>query len=73
MINQLLTYGYVAYYFIQSYISIAQYSLYVTSINTFISSSYSIFNSFLNIRQNTKMMSEFKKFMETMQRIKKEM
>ena len=64
MINQLLTYGYVAYYFIQSYISIAQYSLYVTSINTFISSSYSIFNSFLNIRQNTKMMSEFKKFME---------
>lgn len=64
MVNQLLTYGYVAYYFIQSYISIAQYSLYVTSINTFISSSYSIFNSFLNIRQNTKMMSEFKKFME---------
>lgn len=64
MINQLLTYGYVAYYFIQSYISIAQYSLYVPSINTFISSSYSIFNSFLNIRQNTKMMSEFKKFME---------
>ena len=64
MINQLLTYGYVAYYFIQSYISIAQYLLYVTSINTFISSSYSIFNSFLNIRQNTKMMSEFKKFME---------
>ena len=64
MINQLLTYGYVAYYFIQSYISIAQYSLYVTSINTFISSSYSIFKSFLNIRQNTKMMSEFKKFME---------
>ena len=64
MLNQLLTYGYVAYYFIKSYISISQYSLYVTTINNFISFSYNIFNSVLNIRQNTKMMVEFKKFMD---------
>ena len=63
-LTQLLTYGYVAYYFIKKIITIAQYSLYVNAINRFVSSSYGIFNNFLNIRQNTKMMVEFKKFMD---------
>ena len=64
-ISHLLTYGYVALYFIKGLItSISMYSLYVNSINKFINFSHSIFNSFLNVNQNTKMMYEFKKFME---------
>lgn len=59
-----LTYGYVAYYFIVGDITIALYSLYVSSINSLVRSSYSIFDCLLNIKQNTKMMSEFKKFMD---------
>lgn len=64
-LNHLLTYGYVALYFIKGAItSISQYSLYVNAINKFINFTYRIFNSFMNINQNTKMMYEFRKFME---------
>ena len=64
-LSHLLTYGYVALYYIKGFItSISMYSLYINAISKFIASSHSIFNSLLNINQNTKMMYEFKKFME---------
>lgn len=62
--NYLLTYGYIAFYYIQKLISLSQYSLYVSSINQFVNASFSAFHCIIDLNQNLKLMNEYKKFMD---------